>query len=170
MPNPLANLVTRAVVSVLKPYVANALQGMQLTLLDDEIQDDVEHLQEFGFASAPLPGAEGVTLANRGQSGQRVVIGVDDRRFKPFRVAGESVHYNAFGCRIYQKADGSINIVAPAGVVITTTGATGTVTINGNLVATGNVSDANGSMQEMRTVFNGHGHPGTAGPPDSQMT
>lgn len=151
-----------------EPYEPGGLMRLQASLLDDEIQDGVEYLQPFGFLGHPLPGAEGVTLANMGQSGQRVGICVGDTNYEPFTVPGEAVQYNAFGCRILLKADGTINIVAPAGVTITTTGNTGTVLINGNIRATGQVEDANGTMQEMRNIFNTHTD--GDGPPTPQMT
>lgn len=45
----------------------------------------------------------------------------------------------------------------------------GNTTQTGNHSSTGNVSDANGSMQEMRGVYNGHNH-GTGPAPNQPMT
>jgi phage baseplate assembly protein V len=147
---------------------SGGLMRLQASLLADEIQDGVEYLQPFGFLGNPLPGAEGVTLANMGQSAQRVALCVGDRLLEPFTIPGESFQYNAFGCRILLKADGSINIVAPAGLTITTSGSNGTVTINGNLMVTGQVQDTNGTMQEIRNIYNIHTD--GDGPPTPQMT
>jgi phage baseplate assembly protein V len=151
-----------------EPNQPGGLMRMQASLLADEIQDGVEYLQGFGFLGHPMPGAEGVTLANMGQSAQRVALSVGDRRYEPVVQPGESVMFNAFGCRILLKADGSINMVAPAGLTITTTGSNGTVTINGNLTVTGQVQDTNGTMQEIRNIYNIHTD--GDGPPTPQMT
>lgn len=50
----------------------------------------------------------------------------------------------------------------------------GNVNVTGNVDATGDVEDANGTMDEMRTIYNGHDHSdpqgGTVGPPNQPMT
>ena len=40
---------------------------------------------------------------------------------------------------------------------------------DGNITCTGDVSDANGTMQEMRDQYNAHGHPDASPPPSPAM-
>jgi len=82
-----------------------------------------------------------------------------------------------------QKVDGNVSQTINGGVTQTVAGnvneTTPQHTINGKLHVTGNISsdsqvyDFKGTMDEMRTVFNGHTHTGDSGgttsPPQSQM-
>ncbi|MGE4310297.1 phage baseplate assembly protein V [Desulfovibrio sp.] len=76
-------LVGRAVL-----YAVNAAPGcqtLQVQVLADETQDDVEHVEPYGFTSNPLPGAEGVVLNVGGRRGSAVGFNFGNRSF---RVAG----------------------------------------------------------------------------------
>ena len=53
-------MIGRAILSAISD--AGKIQTAQAQLLADEVQDDVERIQEYGFASVPLPGAEGVVV------------------------------------------------------------------------------------------------------------
>jgi phage gp45-like len=85
---------------------------------------------------------------------------------------GEAVIYDADGNRVHLRAGGivevhaatRIRLVAPEVEVVAPT-----MTLTGNLVVAGQVSDANGSMQEIRDRYNSHGHPGGSAP-TPQMT
>jgi phage gp45-like len=54
-------MVGRAVVE--RVYDDLKCQGLQVSLLNGEVRDKVEHFQPYGFTSHPPPGSEGVFLA-----------------------------------------------------------------------------------------------------------
>jgi phage baseplate assembly protein V len=143
--------------------LANRFDGrrkLQITVLDGELQDDVPLALPFGLSGRPPVGSEGLVLSIMGKTSHRVAVGVDHASYRVVdELDGEMTIYNAHGYRIR---------LGQGGITITTAGGTGTVTINGNLNCTGQVSDANGTMQEMRNVYNPHNH-GGAGPNNSMM-
>jgi phage baseplate assembly protein V len=89
------------------------LQAVQVRLSGNEVRDDIERIQEYGFSSVPLPGAEGVALAVGGNRDHLVIVAMDDRRYRPTGQAGGEVSlYNHTGASVALKADGSIVVVA----------------------------------------------------------
>ncbi|PCI04652.1 MAG: hypothetical protein COB78_05670 [Hyphomicrobiales bacterium] len=132
-------------------------------------RDDVEVMQPYGFAShVPEDGALGVVLAIGGDEGDMVILPIANpsKRLGELK-PGEVGFYNEHGDKAIMTAGGSLDISTGATVNITTdTGVTITAVITkvvGDFVCTGDVSDKNGSMQEMRDKYNVHAHP--AGPP-----
>lgn len=65
-------IVARAVIE----YVDDALktQRLQLTILEGEVEDDVEHLQPYGVSFTPPAGAECLALAPAGSRSNTVAI------------------------------------------------------------------------------------------------
>jgi phage gp45-like len=106
----LQGLVARCVLALVDDTLAR--QGVQVTLGAGETQD-VERVQDYGFTSVPEAGAEGIALAVGGSAGHRVVIALDDRRYrKTGMAAGEVAVYHKSGSYLHLKADGSIVIEA----------------------------------------------------------
>jgi phage gp45-like len=68
-------MVARAVIE----YVNDGLktQRLQVTVLADEVADDVEHMQPYGVSFVPPAGAECVTLAIGGARSHLVAIGAN---------------------------------------------------------------------------------------------
>jgi hypothetical protein len=72
-------------------------------------------------------------------------------------------------------AAGTVEVVAPSAVTVTTPLATfsGNLQVGGSVTAAGQVSDGTGSMQGIRNTFNTHTHPGdsggTTGTPNQSM-
>jgi len=134
-------------------------------------RDDVEVLQPYGFAShVPADGAVGIVLAVGGDEGDMVILPVANPSNRMGGLKeGEVGFYNEHGDKAILTTGGSLDISTGATVNITTdTGVTITATITkvvGELECTGNVSDQNGSMQEMRDRYNAHGHPDASAPP-----
>lgn len=153
----------RAVIALVND--ATKLQGVQVKLLAGEVRD-CARFQQYGFTSFPHVGAEGVFLSLNGSRDQGVVICVDDRRYRLSGLeGGEVAIYTDEGDSIVLARGNVIRVNAGVKVEVNTPLAT----FSGNVAVAGNVSDANGSMQEMRDLYNGHGHPdGT--PPSPQMT
>lgn len=172
------------------------LQSAQAELLKGELRDNLERFQQYGFTSVPHPGAEGVAVFVGGNRDHGLLVCVDDRRYRLKGMqGGEVALYTDEGDKIHLKRNREIEVItqtlkitcetatveASEKVTFTTPLAefSGNVTIAGNLstagnsTSAGNVSDLNGSMQEMRTYYNGHKHIETGSTtqvPDTPMT
>lgn len=160
-------MVARAVVGLVND--GTQLQGLQVSLLADEVRDDVERFQDYGFTSHPHPGAEAVAVCVAGNRDHALVVAVDDRRYRLTGLAaGEVAIYTDQGDKIVLKRGGTIEVTAATKVRIVAplVEMTGNLQVDGNIVATGNVSDAGGakSMAGMRATYNGHTHSPGPGP------
>ena len=74
------NLLARIVVTGLN--TASKCQMLQVSILADEQKENVEHLEPYGFTSAPLAGAEGFALFPDGDRSHGVILMVSDRRYR----------------------------------------------------------------------------------------
>jgi len=70
---------------------SGGLQHAQVSLLEGELRDKVERVQDYGFTSVPLPGAEAVTLFVGGNRDHGLIIKVDDRRYRLTGLKGGEV-------------------------------------------------------------------------------
>lgn len=134
----------------------------------------VEVMQVYGLASRPPagPGAIALLLAIGGDQGDMVAlpIGVPSLRFGNL-APGETVLHDDFGNRVHIKAGGIVEVSAATKIVLRAPLVeivAEDVTITGDLAVAGQVSDAAGSMQEMRGRYNSHDHAGS-GPPSPLM-
>lgn len=59
------------------------MQTGQISLLADEVRDNVERVQQYGLTSMPHPGAEAVVVSVGGNRDHGLAIAVDDRRHRP---------------------------------------------------------------------------------------
>lgn len=142
-----ANAIARAVVESVND--ARKLQLLQISVSDRADIDDAERFQEYGFTSVPLPGAEAVVVFPNGDRAHPLVVGVDDRRYRPKDwEPGEAGVYNFTGAFVKLTKDGDI-IARPA---------------PGREVI---VDDGGGAEPLVRqSDFLNHGHPtAAAGPP-----
>lgn len=146
------------------------LQTGQVAMLAGETRDAVERVQPFGLTSAPVAGADVLVLCMGGNRDHPVVVGVDDRRYRPSGMQpGEVCLYSAYeggvGHRILLKADRSIEI---SGDVLVLKADTKVRVEAPMLECTGQVKDlcdgAGMTMEGMRTDYNAHGHPGGSPP------
>jgi phage baseplate assembly protein V len=102
-------IAARAVITLIDD--ASKLQGAQVKLLADEVRDQVERFQQYGYTSVPFPGAEGIYLSLNGSRDHGVVICIDDRRYRITGLqAGEVAIYTD-----EDKADGKHRIVLKRG-------------------------------------------------------
>lgn len=132
-------------------------QILQAELMEGEIATDLEHPQEYGFTSRAVAGAEVYVVFQGGNRDHPIVVLCADKRMRPTELAeGEVMVWHRDGHKIHLKNDGTIEATCSTFKVI------------GNIEATGQVSDVNGSMQEMRNTYNGHNHGGSG--PTPQMT
>lgn len=86
---------------------SGGLQRLQVTGLKDEVLDNRDRYQEYGFTSNPLPGAQEITASIGGNRSNTVIIAVDDRRYRLKAMApGEVALYDDQGQVIHIKRNG----------------------------------------------------------------
>lgn len=101
---------------------AGAIQTAQADCLADETHDDVERIQEYGFTSVPLPGAEAVLVFPGGNRDHGLIIAVDDRRYRLKALAsGEVALYDDLGQYVHLKRNG-IKAYSPQNIYMKTDG------------------------------------------------
>jgi phage gp45-like len=134
-------------------------------LLADE-QRELQRLSLFGLHGVPPEGCAVLAVFPGGDRTHGYVVAdtLADARPRNWQT-GEAGLYSLFNSLIRLKADGTLHILAPNGVVFDcpSGGVTFNVGATDTVAATGQVADLNGTMQEMRTTYNGHNH-GGAGP------
>lgn len=86
------------------------LQTAQASLLEDEVRDGLERVQNYGFTSHPLGGAEVVVAFVGGNRDHGIILSVDDRRYRISLEAGEVAIYTDEGDYIKLKRDNNIEI------------------------------------------------------------
>lgn len=154
------NLIARGVIKAVKD--SGGLQRLQMTLLAEETANDIERIQEYGFASNPKDGAEGLALFLGGDRSHGVVIATDDRRYRMKVSPGKVAIYDDEGQYVYIKTGGVVEVKANTKVLATaplfetssnakiggnlevvgTSHLTGTVTADAAVTAAGVVSGA----------------------------
>lgn len=99
------NSVARAVISALDD--TGDYQVVKLDVLADETLEDVERVQNFGFASNPPSGAEAVLLLVGGNRDHPIVISADTpkTRKKSLQPGEAAVYGNATANYLYLKKD-----------------------------------------------------------------
>jgi phage baseplate assembly protein V len=154
------NLTARGTVQL--SDASKLLQSLQITLLKDEVLDNVEHFEPLGLTSRPKQGAEVLVLCPGGNRSSAIAVMVSDRRIRIKDLAeGEVAIYDDAGNLIQLKQDGTIAVTSSTSVDVTAPNVTmsGNLTVSGNVHADGSVSDATSTMQAMRDAHNTHNHP-----------
>lgn len=152
----LDNMIARAVVRATND--AGGLRVVQFEALRGEVRGGVEHFQEYGFTSRPLPGAELVALFLGGVRDHPLVVASGDRRYRKRGLApGEVALYTHEGDFVHLKngrivqvvAGAKLDVTAPEVLVTAATKVTidtplaeitGNVQIGGNLDVAGNAA------------------------------
>lgn len=145
-------------------------QILQTVLGALETRDKTPRLAEFGFSSNPPESSDVVVVFIGGDRSNGVVVATNHQPSRPTGLnPGESIQYDLWGKYIKFTQGGGI-VIEAQGTPVTVNHAT-TVTINaanevvmntptlqvnGNIVATGNVSDSVRSMAADRAIFNKH--------------
>lgn len=124
-------------------------------------------MQQYGFISIPKSGAKILFL-----SSGNVTVGVaSDSDDRPSLEEGEIAVYASKESYIKLNKDGSMTIKPASGkelfvdAPIRSSGtiqADGDISSSANIQAAGNVSDVKGSIEVVRTIYNGHSHGVTA--------
>lgn len=149
-------LVGRAVLEAVKDDKNR--QFVQVKMLAGEVKADVERIQQYGFTSNPLPGAQAVVFCVSGNRDHPVVLAVDDPRYRKTGLQpGEVAIYTDEGDFIQIKRGGEILIKAATKVRMETP----LLEVTGDII---DRCDTDGkSMQNMREIYNTHTHPGDSG-------
>jgi phage baseplate assembly protein V len=91
---------------------STALREYQLQQSGKTTPDDFQHLEPYGFTSAPAAGAEAVVLNLGGDQSRPIVIAVGDRRYRVQVAEGEVAIYHREGHKIVMRED-RITVEAP---------------------------------------------------------
>lgn len=132
-----------------------------------ETFQDAEMFQHAGFRSVPLSGAEVIVIPLHGKSAHGVVIASSNGALHVANMAeGETAIFNETNGHFIHLKNGSV-IRMEADVIELV--ATTKVSLQTPLVdATGQVRDHAGTMDAMRSIYNGHHHGGSPAP-DASM-
>jgi phage gp45-like len=116
--------------------------------LEGVARSGVSKIEPYGVRSNIPLETRGLVLAPNGQANDLVFLGVFTKFFeRGTLLEGELELYTVHGNSMRFNENGTITT-------------NGTLIVNGDLLVSGNVSDANGSMAEMRSQYNGHTHGG----------
>lgn len=136
-------------------------QTAKVSMMADETNEGVEFPQDYGFISRPPDGSEVIVMHFGGERDHASVLKSFHKAYAPKTLQkGESALYHRSGSIILMKADGSIEATSTVSMKITTP----TLTLQGDLVVTGDITDKKSSMQTMRDDYNEHTHGGGATP------
>ena len=103
------NGVSRAVLNVVDDD--GNMQRVQISLLEDEVIDDVERFQNYGFTSVPEEGSEATVVFVGADRSHPVVVVADDRRVrKKGMKPGEVAVYHKNGDFIHLKNENEIEV------------------------------------------------------------
>ena len=75
-------------------------QTVKMSIMQDEVLEDVERFQEYGFTSVPFKDCEAISVSVGGRRSHTVVIATEDRARRPKGLAeGDTALYNGNGVR-----------------------------------------------------------------------
>ncbi|KAA5937610.1 phage baseplate assembly protein V [Pantoea sp. Bo_2] len=176
----IANIVSRVVITGLD--TAKKCQMVGVKMLAGSLKENVEHLESYGFTSAPQNGAEAVILFPGGDRSHGVVLAVGDRRYRLKGLKqGEVAIYTDEGDSIVLKrgnviemstgelkvtATKKIGLTAPDIELNATNKAamnTPLVDMSGSAKAAEDMSDGKGTMAAIREVYDDHDHVDSTG-------
>jgi phage baseplate assembly protein V len=143
----LANMIARAVVRLVDD--GKMMQTVQVEVGADETRDGVERVQNYGFTSVPLDGAEAVVVFVGGRRDHGLAIAVDDRRHRLTGLeSGEVAIYTDQGDAVVIRRGGTIEVTAATKVVLNAP----TVELAGDSRAVAKGEDLNIAIVELGTA------------------
>jgi len=149
----------RGVTSLLN--TASQVSVAQIKGVASEVLNNVPVFQQFGFTSALPDSSDVIVLPLLGRSGLSVIIASENGKYRiKGLVKGETALYSAFGDYIYLKQGRIVEVKAGSKLLVDAPDAEfkGNLKVLGNIESNGYVKDAGGTMQEIRDVYNDHGH------------
>lgn len=105
-------------------------QTFQAHSLADDVDDEVELFEQYGFKSVPPPGSEGVLLRVGGERSSSIGICFGDRSTTAQGLApGEVVMYHPSGSSIIMRASGAIECTPAPGQTVQLGGPTAALAV-----------------------------------------
>jgi phage baseplate assembly protein V len=142
-------MVSRAVIKIVDDSLK--CQGLQVSLLADEVRDDVERFQEYGFTSVPEAGAEAVFVSVGGNRAHGIVVATEDRRYRIKDLdPGDVCLYTREGERVF--LDDSADLVHLGAKAATDFVALAAATKS-------EINALRTTVNSLVTTFNAHTHP-----------
>jgi phage baseplate assembly protein V len=138
---------------------ASAAQRLDVETHEGVVRSGVEVLQPYGLASAPAAGGLTVVIALGGDQGDLVALPMAQPASRMGGLApGQVALYDDTGTRVALTADGKLALLAAAEVTLTVAGTvlkvtpggvtiTGKLVVEGDIEATGTVSDGAGNLR-----------------------
>lgn len=133
---------------------AGARQQAQLEMLKDEVIDDVEHMQNYGFTSHPTGGDCAVAF-NGGNREQGIVLVIDDRRYRIPLLGGEVAMYDDLGNKIELLRE-MVKVTAVQHVEVVAP----TIKLIGDLEVIGNINSTGTIRNNGKNIGSDHQHDG----------
>ena len=147
-PNPARNLID--ISRLVKIDRSQAIQEVQLENANFQGSPDLiqaKLVQQYGFASKPVPGCSVITINPGGNRSSALAIATNDARYNPVLQDGETRLHNNLSAYV-SLVGNTVVINAPDGVTIN-----GNLKVNGKIEATGDII-ANG-VSLINHVHNG---------------
>ncbi|WP_064116775.1 phage baseplate assembly protein domain-containing protein [Pseudomonas fluorescens] len=183
LPRLMREQISRALSSLRLPFRAVAARNTHGKLIGVQMQGlagetvDGEQFQNYGFSSAPLPGAEFIVIPVGGNSKHTVVVASEDGRYRLQLQDGEVSLYTDEGDYVHLKRGRVIEIVTDTLVVkagkkvrfeTPLVEMSGNEYVEGSVKADGDIADHTRTMQADRVIYNGHNHGGGPTPTQRQ--
>lgn len=106
--NRIRMMFARCIVSLIND--STNMQIVQIKVGKNEVQDDIERVQDYGFTSVPRPGSEALMGFLNGNRDHGIAIKIDDSRVRIKDLeSGEVAVYNYTGVKILMKDDATIH-------------------------------------------------------------
>lgn len=145
-------LIGRAVLAAVDD--SGKRQRIQFSALKGEVKDSVERVQEYGFTSVPLPGAQVLFASISGNRDHPVAFAVDDPRYRLNGLApGEAAVFTHEGTCIILRNGNKIEMVAATEITMDTP----ILKVTGDIID--NAANGGQTMLSMRETYNIHRHP-----------
>ncbi len=129
-------------------------QKHQVQLLADEVKDNIEHFQPFGFSSIAPAGSETAIIFMGGNRDHAISFGSDNKKYRPKGGAnGDTVVYDINGnvvnltaSKIIIQHSAEVTIIAPKTIVESPE-----IELNGNVKVAGNLAYGQGGTSGTMT-------------------
>ena len=161
---------------------SGSVQMLQAILGQLETRDKIPRMAEFGFTSRPPYSSDVIVLFVGGDRSNGVAVATGHQASRPVDLLeGETQVYNLFGRRIYLHTDrvtidgggGPVEVINSTVVTVNASQEivfnTPLLQVNGDIIATGDITDKKRSMAADRVIFNEHTNgSGTSTPTPTQ--